>query len=75
MAHQFTSTQLSRVPAEITSPQGKLVYVYLEATDGATVADLHHTLAMSKLSVLSVLESLSSEEVVERTGTEYVAAA
>ncbi|THE64667.1 MarR family transcriptional regulator [Salinadaptatus halalkaliphilus] len=67
-------TQIDQLPADVTSPQGKLVYLYLEATGGATVGDLNQTLAMNKLSVLSVLESLSSENHIEQTGTEYVVA-
>ena len=63
-----------QLPAEVTSPQGKLVYLYLDATGGATLADLNETLAMNKMSVLSVLESLSSQGLVERAGAEYVTA-
>ena len=74
MQQQTATEQFARLPATVTSSEGKLVYLYLEATGGATVSDLNRTLAMNKLSVLSVLQSLSSEGLVERTDSEYVVA-
>ncbi|RQH00739.1 MarR family transcriptional regulator [Natrarchaeobius oligotrophus] len=69
---QLATDQIGVLPSELDSPQGKLVYLYLDATEGATVSDLNQTLAMSKLSILSVLNSLTSEELVEKRGREYV---
>ncbi|TYT63168.1 helix-turn-helix domain-containing protein [Natrialba swarupiae] len=68
---QPATERIDDLPTNIESPQGKLVYLYLEAADGATVDDLNRTLAMNKMSVLSVLETLSSQGLVRKTGGEY----
>lgn len=72
MMEHRTTDRITRLPADLTSPQGKLVYLYLDATGGATVSDLNRTLAMNKMSVLSVLDSLASQGLVEKSGSEYV---
>ncbi len=64
----------SQLPTEIGSAQGKLVYLTLEMTGGSTVTDLNRTLNMRKISILSVLSSLSSQGLIERTDAEYVLA-
>ena len=70
---QQSTSQFDAVPERLDSPQSKLVYIYLEATGGATVDDLNQTLAMKKITVLSILSSLSSEGLVEKDGETYVA--
>ncbi|WP_408957806.1 helix-turn-helix domain-containing protein [Natrinema sp. 74] len=60
------------VPDGLESARAKLVYVYLEAADGATVEELAEILAMKKINILSVLNSLSSAGYVERTRSEYI---
>ncbi|WP_235847797.1 MarR family transcriptional regulator [Natronorubrum thiooxidans] len=69
---QRPASQFDPVPDTLDSAQAKLVYIYLEATDGATVEELGATLAMQKLSILSVLNTLSSAGIVARDGDEYV---
>ncbi|RQG95177.1 MarR family transcriptional regulator [Natrarchaeobius chitinivorans] len=71
-AQQLTTGRIDDLPAELGSPQGKLVYLYLDATGGGTVDDLNRALAMNKMGVLSVLDSLSSRGLVEKNGSEYV---
>ncbi|EMA29410.1 hypothetical protein [Halobiforma nitratireducens] len=68
--HRSTERVVS-VPGHLESAQAKLVYLYLEATDGATVDDLGDALAMKKIDILSVLHSLSSRGLVEKRGEEY----
>ena len=63
---------ISALPTELNSPQGKLVYLYLEATGGATVDELEQVLAMKKIGILSVLNSLSSQNLVEKRDETYV---
>ncbi|SIS00531.1 hypothetical protein SAMN05421809_3292 [Natronorubrum daqingense] len=63
------------IPSDLDSTQAKLVYLYLEATDGATIDDLGATLSMSKLSILSILNTLSSAGHVDRANGEYVISA
>ncbi|MCU4740921.1 MarR family transcriptional regulator [Halobacteria archaeon AArc-m2/3/4] len=72
MQQQLSSKQVTPLPDTLCSPQAKLVYLYLDATDGATVDDLNRTLAMKKIDVLSVLNSLSSSDLVEKTDDQYV---
>ncbi|WP_394295653.1 MarR family transcriptional regulator [Natronorubrum sulfidifaciens] len=69
---QRPASQLDPVPDTLDSAHAKLVYIYLEATDGATVEELGATLTMQKLSILSVLNTLSSAGIVEQDGDEYV---
>ena len=64
----------SQLPTEIDSAQGKLVYLTLEVTGEATVTDLNRTLNMRKISILSVLSSLSSQGLIERTDAGYALA-
>ncbi|MDG5820040.1 MarR family transcriptional regulator [Natronococcus sp. A-GB7] len=72
MEQQLTTTQLEPLPTEIESPQAKLVYLYLEASGGATASDLNEVLAMKKIGVLSVLNCLTEEGLVEKNGADYV---
>jgi predicted transcriptional regulator len=71
-----TSTPLDRplaVPESIESSQAKLVYLYLNATSGATVDELHDRLDLDRLSLFPVLETLRSHGLVVRDGETYVA--
>ncbi len=67
-----TTARIDQLPVELGSAQSKLVYLTLEATGGATVADLSDLLHMRKLSILSVLSSLEDEALIERADAEYV---
>lgn len=69
-----SATRIDPVPDDLESPRAKLVYIYLEATGGATIDELGEILAMKKINTLSVLRSLSNAGYVERTGSEYVVA-
>ncbi|WP_265107937.1 helix-turn-helix domain-containing protein [Halosolutus halophilus] len=64
--------QIEPVPDDLDSAQAKLVYLYLAATGGSTVEDLSRTLAMKKISVLSLLNALSSGGYVEQRDESYV---
>ena len=61
------------LPNELNSPQAKLVYLYLETVGTATPDDLTDALSMKKISVLSILSSLSSDGLVEHEGDRFVA--
>jgi predicted transcriptional regulator len=62
------------VPDALCSAESKLVYVFLAASDGATVAELHEALGLRKISLFPVLNTLAEYDVVARDGTRYVAA-
>ena len=61
------------VPDSIESPQAKLVYLYLDATPGATVDELHERLGLQRLSLFPVLETLQRHDLITRDGETYVA--
>ena len=69
-----STPRIEPVPDQLDSTQAKLVYLCLEATGGATADELGDLLAMKQLSVLSLLNTLSGQGLVERHGTEYVVA-
>ena len=62
------------IPDAIDSSQGKLVYLSLLITDGATLTELQETLSLKKITILSVLNSLSARGLVRRTDDAYVPA-
>lgn len=67
------STELiDPIPKDVESAQAKLVYCYLAVAGGATVDDIERTLGMKKLDLLSVLQSLTGAELVEKRDSEYV---
>lgn len=72
MEQTHISDGITALPTEIDSPQAKLVYLYLEATDGATADELGQVLAMKKIGILSVLNSLSSRNLIEKRDETYV---
>lgn len=61
----------SALPADLVSPQAKLVYLYLATTGEATLDELTATLSMKKLAVLSVLRSLSDDGLVRQEGDRF----
>ncbi|GAB6860806.1 MarR family transcriptional regulator [Haloplanus litoreus] len=63
------------VPDELSSAESKLVYVFLAATDGATVEELHEALGLRKITLFPVLSTLSGYDVVAREGARYVPSA
>ena len=56
------------VPAHLSSPTAKLVYVYLSQVGEATVSQLTDALGVSLLSLLPTLRSLERQGFVARTG-------
>ncbi|MFC6716517.1 MarR family transcriptional regulator [Natrialbaceae archaeon GCM10025810] len=65
------TTHPRRLPGDLQSPRSKLVYLYLDAADGATLGELERDLDMPKISLLSVLNKLSSLDHVDGAGPEY----
>lgn len=75
MEQQFATKRLDPIPSEIRSPEAKLVYLYVEATGAATADELCNTLSLKKMSVLSVLNSLSAQGLIEKDDGAYVTSA
>lgn len=56
------------VPDEITSSDGKLVYVYVHLHDGVDINELHSCLGLSRLTIIGLIEILSDYGVISRDG-------
>ncbi|MFB6082067.1 MAG: helix-turn-helix domain-containing protein [Halanaeroarchaeum sp.] len=54
------------LPAEVESPRGKLVYLYLTQVGEATLAELQDGLDLGALTLYSVLKTLRERGLVER---------
>ncbi|MFC6719438.1 MarR family transcriptional regulator [Natrialbaceae archaeon GCM10025810] len=67
-----TSEHQSPLPDDLASPQAKLVYLAIDSVGEATVADLEQLLGLPKLTLLSVLASLSAKGLVRNTENAYV---
>lgn len=59
------------VPSSVESDQAKLVYLYLDRTDGATADAVAAALSLQKLSVFGVLGALERRGVVEQHDGRY----
>jgi hypothetical protein len=76
--HQATATPHDRtarepgeaidIPDRITSPQAKLVYLYLHVRGTVTVDELGTALGLPKLALFSILETLDEYDTVARDG-------
>lgn len=66
--------RIGPVPDDLESARAKLVYLYLEAADGATIEELGEILAMKKINALSVLHSLVDAGHVEKRESAYAVA-
>ena len=75
LTFEHTSDTELTIPAEIDSTGSKLVYLYLHATEAATIEELQSSLHMKQLALFPYLETLTSEGLVERDGQQYVCCA
>jgi len=60
------------VPDELNASDSKLVYLFVTASDGATVDDLQAGLDIKKISLFPVLDTLSERGFVDCVDGEYV---
>jgi DNA-binding IclR family transcriptional regulator len=63
--------QAATLPAELNSPRAKLVYLYLSTHGGATLSELQDGLDMKKLSLYSILRTLTDQQLVARDADYY----
>jgi predicted transcriptional regulator len=61
------------IPAELTSPTAKLIYLYLDTSGQSTVDEMQQSLDIPKLALFSVLGSLTDSGLVECDGDCYAA--
>ncbi|MFC7202004.1 TrmB family transcriptional regulator [Haloferax namakaokahaiae] len=63
--------QHTTVPSELNSPTAKLVYLYLTTHDGASITELESGLSMKKISLYSILKTLSKRGLVQQHAEQY----
>ena len=68
-------TTTGRVPGDIASSEGKLVYLCLSTAGACSVADLVERLGMKRIELFGVLETLEGRGLVEQVATSTYAAA
>jgi predicted transcriptional regulator len=63
-----STTDPLTLPDEVTSPQAKLVYLYLLVRSTVTVDELGASLGLPKLALFSILQTLAGYGLVVREG-------
>lgn len=64
-------TAATTMPRELHSAQAKLVYLYLSTHEEATLSELGANLDMTKLTLYSILRTLTARELVTHTDGHY----
>lgn len=59
------------LPDDIHSPRAKLVYLYLQTSHGATVAELQDALNLKKITLYSLLQTLTERDLVQADADTY----
>ncbi|SEP13646.1 Sugar-specific transcriptional regulator TrmB [Halogranum amylolyticum] len=72
LTQQSTAGENITVPAELDSPQSKLVYLYLTVEGETTIDEITTSLGMKKLSLYPTLNRLSQNGFIHQTGETYV---
>lgn len=62
-----TDAEPPAMPDAITTPEAKLVYLYLRTANAPTVDELHRNLGVRKLSLFPVLDTLRGRDLIDRT--------
>jgi len=60
------------VPAELSSDGTKLVYLYLQITGASTLNELNQSLEMKSISLLPILDTLVTKDLVSREDNQYL---
>ena len=68
------TTTIDQLPAELDSSNSKLVYLYLNTAEEATITDLQTTLDMKQLALFPVLDTLEGKGLIERDGETFTVA-
>ena len=69
------STTFTQMHAMLDSSNSKLVYLYLETVEEATISELQSTLDMQQLALFPTLDTLEGEGLIERDGETFTATA
>lgn len=71
---QTQQIEIDALPNELDSPRSKLVYLSLTVNGGSTPTALKEELGIPKLTLFSVLDTLTGHGLVERDGDVYAPA-
>lgn len=71
LARQPSQSPPASLPTSIQSPRGKLVYLYLATTGGATADEIAQSLDLSGLCCYAVLRKLVERDLVVRDDAGY----
>jgi predicted transcriptional regulator len=66
---------IGALPGELDSPRAKLVYLYLDVTNGASLEEIQETLDLKKITLFSILDSLDGRDMIDQDGEHYALAA
>lgn len=72
---ETTPATIDQLPSALDSSNSKLVYLYLNTTEEATVTELQSALGMKQLTLFPVLGTLTKEGLITRTGDTVTLAA
>jgi hypothetical protein len=66
-SHQYTH----QLPETLNTSGAKLVHLYLQIETEATINELHRALGMKKITLYSLLQTLTATELVDQDGAFY----
>lgn len=69
---QSASARPDALPDDLRSPRAKLVYLYLKTSRGATVQELQDALNLKKITLYSLLQTLTERDLVQADADAYV---
>lgn len=61
-----------QLPETLDTAGAKLVHLYLQIENEATINELHNALGMKKITLYSLLQTLTATELVDQDGAFYV---
>ncbi|WP_336365458.1 hypothetical protein [Halalkalicoccus salilacus] len=62
----------NQLPETLDTSGAKLVYLYLQIENEATINELQTALGMKKITLYSLLQTLTATELVDQDGAMYV---
>jgi MarR family transcriptional regulator, organic hydroperoxide resistance regulator len=62
----------NQIPDGLETSGSKLVYLYLKVEDEATINELHTALGMKKITLYSLLQTLTATKLIDQEGAMYV---
>lgn len=60
------------MPADVESPRGKLVYLYIDTVGGASLDELVDGLDVQRITLYSILKTLQERGLVTKDDDRYV---